>query len=581
MTDYVRTATGNWSDTTKWNPSTGYPVSGTDTAVLCSDQVVTLDVDVSVGAITIGMTPAGTTRMAQLILGTGRTLTMLGTMKVGNGVDKAGRLTFGESSTLAMGIYNVELNNCILDSVATPTTWAKVTGSGSINYGTAFTTRAYQQIEPRYVSFQNTGNVYFNAGGNNSGGATILNKIDVRKCTFAGQARLFFGLGGYTTDHIYEDVDFRELTGTDPVMTVAGIGTAPTVQPRFTHCTWVQTVRKQVRINSPLGFLVENCAWSEIWWSMSAGNIRVSKCFWSVPTGGTAGGNVFQFADIDGQSMDSCFGHHAEYNSHCVGGSSATGAFTFTASNTIFETVYNDEGDNVICINSKLTTCYGNILIGSGSLYSCVGGATAGGGMVLKKSTCVMDLDIPYPALYLSENGEYIGSIGIRDCLVQGNVTMTDAISKNTTPPDQTIAYSDYNVFNSCTNRYRNATVTAGLTHDKASIPPNFFDPTRRLATWGKARGGTGTTADTITKLQTMNGYDATTKCQIAANASGFEVLDLVSWVRAGHRPTNKGLRLAGDPALGGGDIGAMPVYAPTRRTLTGRLKECSIYGNR
>ena len=73
---------------------------------------------------------------------------------------------------------------------------------------------------------------------------------------------------------------------------------------------------------------------------------------------------------------------------------------------------------------------------------------------------------------------------------------------------------------------------------DLIGVDPQFLDSTRRLSTWQDTQNGGGTAEDAISDALLINGYDAATQTQIAANESGFDISAVISWVRTGYAPT-------------------------------------------
>jgi hypothetical protein len=89
-------------------------------------------------------------------------------------------------------------------------------------------------------------------------------------------------------------------------------------------------------------------------------------------------------------------------------------------------------------------------------------------------------------------------------------------------------------------------------THD-INADPGFVAPTRNLATWDASKGGSGTIAGAIARIQADPTLTKT---------------DLIPWVRAGFAPTN----VAYDgTAHDGGDIGAVDYEAPATEVVAER----------
>jgi hypothetical protein len=82
-------------------------------------------------------------------------------------------------------------------------------------------------------------------------------------------------------------------------------------------------------------------------------------------------------------------------------------------------------------------------------------------------------------------------------------------------------------------------------------VDPQFVDATRKLKTWDAYLGGPGTDAHAIAELAKLNTAD---------HDSDYTITNLLSWVKAGFKPTNIALKDAG---YDGVTIGAMEWVSP------------------
>ena len=162
MASFTSKATGNWNSSgqTTWN-EVGVPGSS-DTVTIANAHIITISANATIGATTVN---------GGLTTGTGVIVTLNGDLIIGNGTGNDGTITYGAGSTLALGSYNLLLNNCRVRSNANSSSWAYITGSGAI--ATGGISYPIQDIQYSYVSHQNTGGITYaisvvNGGPNTS-----------------------------------------------------------------------------------------------------------------------------------------------------------------------------------------------------------------------------------------------------------------------------------------------------------------------------------------------------------------------------------------------------------------------------
>lgn len=554
MALFTAVATGNFTASSTWDVGSGYPLSG-DTYLIPNAYAVTADANINPGAGTIE---------GSLLLASGVTYTAAGAIVLGNGASKDGRLSFGPSTTLALGANTLTLNNCKLDSTATTDNWAYITGSGAISRGAVYASPK-QEIYLRYVSIQTTGAVTLGGGGTSG---TYTNKRDIQNCTLVGTGAITIGQSGYSaeasSDTIINACDIENPTGNIRLTGYAGVCTG---QRKFTNCTVTcstsrtfdcQNVTSGWDLTGTVMHNVINGTWN------SGANL-LDYVFWGMSSG--SGQDCIRFSDSKPASTFKRSYIYAEQaNAHQIGstiGSGGSGTHVFQ--DLVFETIYNTDQANLINIGNLPVEISGVLALKSGALANVVNAVTGGGGITLSRNTIYKTTasDTGGSLLHTEAGAgltDYDGTINTNSNLISGTASVAVLYGTlDTTDPAGTIATALNNGFYNVTNKYDH-TVTTNTGEVDLVASPNFVDPTRDLATWDAYEGsGTGTAVAGINYLLKKNGFNSTTKIQ-SDTQSVKSVIDLLAWVRAGYAPQNTSLDNTG---YGGVDIGAIDVSIP------------------
>jgi hypothetical protein len=537
----AQNAGGNWSATGTWIGGV-LPDSGVDTVVIPATlaAAVILDDNRTIPPTTIEDEVYG------LVQASSVTTTMNGALTIGNGASKDGAFTFGAGSTLALGANNVVVNNAAIRSNSSTSSWAYVTGSGGWTKGAVHSSPKQDNVL-RYVSFQNTGAIQFGCGG--ASGVVATNQADIQYCTFVGTGAITLGIAGWTwyvTTMNFKHCDFRDITGN--ILFASQSGASAGSMAVEDNTMSFSTIRN---------FSISNASGVSF-----TRNIFVGMTINA--TGGATGGHTMSSNYIeqtggtytvqvqDGKealTISNNYFYTEANNPHTFTATSSGGSGTHQLTGNVFETVFNTDSGNHVIPSTLACDIVNNYQISDRSYLASNVGNITGNGITMTNNTSY------YAATFLSESGNYTGTITIKNNIATNNQYNINDNSAGA----QTIATCDYNDFVAITTDYNNVTITSGHTHDIA-LPPMFIDPSRNFATWGKfIAGADGTVAGARNKLLAVNGYNASTKTQ-SDSPSGVtisgSVNSLTNWVKYGFVPTEMALATSGEA---GTYIGAVP----------------------
>ena len=238
-----------------------------------------------------------------------------------------------------------------------------------------------------------------------------------------------------------------------------------------------------------------------------------------------------------------------------------------TVSNLVMEATYadtfTDAGDFII-LGDAPADITGNLLITTkgGSLTNGIGGAS--GSFSIYRNTVYTTN--PAPSYGLLLRGESSGNLTGTVVEVHSNLVV-DSSSNATTfgigpfvAGDDQITYTDYNYWIGVEDHYNGMTMATASECDAGygaydsgscatngnAASPGFVDQTRNISTWDISLGGSGTPANAITEMLKLNKSDYN---------SAYNILDLVTYVKAGFVPTNIAYNGTGKDGV---DIGAM-----------------------
>jgi hypothetical protein len=232
---------------------------------------------------------------------------------------------------------------------------------------------------------------------------------------------------------------------------------------------------------------------------------------------------------------------------------------------SVIEAVYSlgatDAGDHCIVPSTIDFTVSGSLIIdGLGGVLLNALGASRTQNYAAIHNTCVVDITtvgigVPYGTLARNESGGSFGgtlTLLSNIAYVRSNIsgsTAVRAINMETAGDDQVTtmdnnAYFGYSAtlgtrlyqVTSATKTYGDADWGAG---DITGVDPEFVDDSRGLAGWQATQNGGGDTDDAINFALLINGYDSSSDEQLVANESGFDVSEVIAWVKGGYAPTN------------------------------------------
>lgn len=566
---FTSKATGNWSSSgqTTWN-EVGVPGSG-DTVTISNGHTITQDSDVTVGATIVEG------RMTQA---TGVTLTMQGSLTIGNGASKDGQFDFGPGATLALGSNNLVLNNCKLTSNASPSNWSTVTGTGAISTGAVYTAPK-QDIDLSYNSFQNSGAITLAAAGTSG---IFTNQIIIEHCSFngTGTSNITFGTAGQTPAGTVVSINYNDFRNIGHIY-FSGAA-ASTGVLNFRHNTVENSTIKSVVMNKSNGTIEHNVFINyDIGFTQSSvgQNLTIQYNFFK-PSDSSSSGHVSVLTSVSGvaSTVKNNYFYASSNNYHGVGSTGSGGSGTFDVSNNIFEVVYNTDGANITYASGAApVNAHHNLLIGTGSMCNNVGAKTIQTYKCYNNTVYTTLDDLHNGQLYITETGLATGTIDIYNNIVYGNVTVARGV-KNLAASTQVLGNVGYNNYYNVTTPYVNvgtelSIVTDNTPSDK-SIDPRFSDASRKLAKWNLSKGsGEDSVVSAVATLLSVNGYNSTSKTQ-SDTPSGAAIYGnenaIVNWVASGFAPRNMSLALIG---YGGTFIGAFePVEVSGAALLMGYL---------
>ena len=566
----TRTATvsGDWSNTATWGGA-DVPISG-DLVRISGDVVVTVSSAQACNHVQIAISD-NSTGTAELILNDTLTVDASGTITVGMNTNaRDGKLTFGPGGhlTLASGTGTFTMQNGYLRTTSTSENWAKITGGWNIGTGG---TGPKQDIVLSYLSFQNTGNIYFYPQ-NTTGGGTP--QIDLDNNVFYGCNIVRFGSNTLTPNTVpisAEYNDFRDFGSLTIQRVTGGVATY-----EFNY----NTVGKSATVGA-------------IALDGSDGLSATGNVFWryTLSTSSTTGGHTFTnnfmgrddslsvFADLDDTAaawtLDGNYIYYPVDNAHMLQTSgAATGSGTHTLTGNIFEcTVWTtDGGDAFMPGATPLGISYtGNIAINISHLtqnnVSDSSNPFETNGLDVEGNTCAITDDTNhYGYMFFGAESNPQGGTGVDIANNLGWSNGTDgantSIYSHAGNVGYTIDSSDYNNHHD-TTPYSNVAVSAGKTADQ-TVDPAFVDTSRNMGTWNQKFGsGTNSHSDAVTYLLAINGYRGTPNFDQQGTASTYGPAHLVEWVSYGFSPTAGEMRNAGDD---GGTIGAVEWQNPRRK---------------
>jgi hypothetical protein len=578
---------GNWNNTATWGGDP-VPVSG-DFASINGDVVVTIPAgvtaDLGVGYLIIGAS-ANASGIATVI---NNGTVLAERLYVGQGTGKDGLYTFGPDSVTTVSA-KFFMQNGQLRSTATAGHFAKATGAGQFDTnGVAGPT---QDIQLSYLSWEMTDT--FGPVLQATTGAET-SRFTCSHCVFAGVASMTLGSATSPSSTIIsiDSSDIRDLAGTRTITFSRANGGVATFG--LTNSTLRQTGTDQITVTTATsgglsftGNVTLNVVVTEV--APTANTISTNFMVINADSGGViALGDAGSASTVGSNYFYQ--GYDATYlplgsNFHPINSTGSGGSGTYQITGNVLEVVYHDytpqgltfdKGDMWLPGATPLASnAANNLVLNCGDVVTAVHAKALCSTAMTVKNNTVAGNPTQCGGAGVSDSGltwraegtlSACAPINIANNLHVGNnyAVSEHAFEGSDSGGNQVVAYSDYNDFYNLGGTAYPATgwtLTTGATHDK-TVNPSFVDTTRGLAKWNQVRGsGTNSGQDAITCLLAMNGYRGTPNFDQGGTACANGPTDLVSWVRAGFRPTNAALKAAGDPSDGSPDIGAMPVLS-------------------
>ncbi len=529
---------GKWSDAATW---AGGVVPGTRHDVTVSaGHVVTLDTSfTSEKSLTIS---------GKLILAA--------SLQTGNGPNRDCAFTLSPGAEMEITATGTWLTgNGVYTLKGAPDNWARLSGPGAMTY-TANPASPKIRWDCQYLSVVMTGAVLFNAQGAQGKIATVPALL-FDHCVFEGYASLGIGRGGYTpatTPISITNCDFRGAG----VITVARVASdGPVVI--FEHNTaYSRTVRSGVRftVGGPL-VIWKNCVavnhgangnYSSALPLAAEGGAHLNDVIGTPALfySGSAGGGY-----IKGALLANANKAPSDFNPHLI--------TTPKVEDCVIEMFGSEPNAHIIAGSYKKAECRRNLMIGMGDLFNLVGNYALDADII--NNTVVRFDANSVGGLGLLENGSNTPpGYGVRcrnnlhgSLAGSGEAKYMLRVVGGSTP---LYADSDYNANFNVTQPYHDRVANSSTAEHDIAADPQFVDPSRRIAGWAASVGLPGTYEAARDCFLAMNGYDAATKTQKAANIPAYGWRDCMNWLREGFTPRNALLTKAGE---GGTYIGAVP----------------------
>lgn len=564
MALFTSVQSGDFDVASTWDVGSGFP-GASDTFAIVSTHTVTIPVGLS--ANTTG-TISGSTdpNRAVLIINGSLQLTANMVSSLFN------RLQMGPGATLDLNGFNyfttdnsssTQYNFIVVEGTALSRAKiiSSVAGTGNISDNGGVKTIG--EIDIEYCDFTDCGQIKLDAAFNSG-----LN-FNMRHCTFVGCDMP--DLGG--TFHMDNDFTFENVDVRDSVTTISNRVMTLTVDPRIgVGSGGITTVGGITGKSSVAGLFFRTSGPVGGW-----GQIVLDDLIFN-PLGSSAEELNNYFGREIGSLIDfvnDVYLFTPSDNPHTIvrtanrfsGIIEATYAEGHTDNGDHFFLQYADDCgvDNALILEGE-----------SGALLNAIQ-QNYTGNYYASNNTLVGNYTL-YGALFIRENGGTLispSTLNMYDNIIYNRVPFAGSNGMRADGPADQITAMDYNAWFDIDNPYdgaTSATKTPGVTDDYGGrdlidIDPQFVDDTRSLATWALQETGTGTDQAGIDHLLGINGYDAATKSQIAANESGAVISELTAWVRAGYAPTNPAYDGAGST---GTYIGAIePVISGGQEILT------------
>ncbi len=541
MANIISTQSGNWSATATWAGGVA-PAAGDDVTISAGHSVI-LD-----AAFT-----------AEKSLTVNGKLSLAASLQTGNSTGKDCAFTLNPGAELEISAAGTWLTgNGVYTLKGTADNWARLSGAGTMNITTSPSSPKLRW-DCRHLSVTMTGAVMFNVQGTH-GGAAIDPALIFDHCVFEGYASLGMGRGGYTpatTPISITNCDFRGA-GVVTVSRILSNGPAVIFE---NNTTYSQTVRSGVRffVGGPV----------VVWKDCVAVNHGANGSYSSaLPLAAEGGAHLNDVTStpalfysgsaeggyITGALLANANSAPANFNPHLV--------TTPRVEDCVIEMFGSEPNAHIIAVSYKKAESRRNLMIGVGDLFNLVGDYALDADIA--NNTVVRFDTGSTGGLALMENGSNTPpSYGLKcrnnlhgSLSESGAATYMLRVVGGSAP---LYADSDYNANFNVTQPYHDRVINSSAAEHDIVGDPQFTDPSRRVAGWAASVGLSGTYEAARDCFLAMNGYDADTKTQKAANIPAYGWQDCVNWLRAGFTPRNTALASAGE---GGTYIGAIPPSA-------------------
>jgi len=569
MTAFVKVNNGAWNVASSWDVGVGWPSSSADTATIGTFATeIPSAVSITCGAIT--MTGTNSSSRSELTINGSLTL--------------AGAMTLNSYTTLIFGpSFIIDINgNSILwvnsgasiNRVTSNTTAAnRGTIKSTATGGNIYRAAGVQSMDGtlKYIDFTDIGLIQmgsnFNAGDN----------FDASWNTFTGCDTVT--LGGYregSGDLIIEHNDFRNSTATTNASILSSrLNGTDTGTYSMKYNTWNcpnKVARFEYDIDVTGSVFIETTPSSVL---------TGTKVYNSLFVYSTASTNLPAFATSTANGTYV----YTNFTSHTV--ENMIGTFEYGVVEADYYHLTDFADHFILSTTGSLTVQYTVVLDARGGvLLNALGTAKTGTYQAIHNTLVGQFVDNAYGFLARTESGgSFAGTLNLHSNIVYDASAQAGSLGINMdagTPPDDMVTFMDMNNWYNIEDPYHGVTsatktpgVTAGYGGNDTTHNPNFYDPTRNIATWDATYGsGTGTAAAAAAHFLKLNGYNAGSKTQVTGDIITVSPADLTTWVRAGYAPTNITLKDAGYDGItvGAVEYKALAIYGA--RGLTQRMKK-------
>jgi hypothetical protein len=572
MALFTSVQTGDFNSSSTWDVGSGFPGSS-DTFAIVATHVVTVPNALSATSSgTIG--GSSDPNRGELVIEDGGLLTLNGDLVLTNWnhlqIDGGGELDIdGNNVTVDNSTANVNKITLVGTSLNRVKVSSSTVGVGNFQRDSGGGMPGWITID--YCDFIDCGKI--EVGDN----FFSPNKLDIQHTVFVGCDQPT--LGGFQdggNDYIISGIDVREdRSSTGYVMQVhradgsnaTGSGTQ-TIEKITADSNTATGIRWQV------DGIDRTCVVTDrlLHTSVTGREYAVTKSLLRLPS---ASGSSIEDGGVD-EISDSYLFSDGD-NPHTI--SATVDLLQRGVIEATYAGGYTDDGDHFIVSTTRDQSVDSALVIDehSGVLVNALGVAKTA---TYNATNCTLygNYDSVYGALARNETGgSFAGTFNTQSNLVYSRVADARGFNIETAGDDQ-VTLMDYNAWFNVTDQYHgvtSATKTPGVTagygaNDFNDIDPTFVDSTRNLASWGGLVTGTATADAAIDHLMTINGYNSTSKTQVAAEIVTDTPLDAVTWVRDGFAPTNTAYQ---GTSHDGGDVGAVAwVAASTGGGTVGTL---------